>query len=67
MTKWTFMMECPAGKHRFPVEPDMIMRIPNECPSCNRKQQEQLTWWKKRKALKKFRSELNRFQIDETD
>jgi len=61
MTEWKFMMRCPAGRHLFSVEADTIMRIPDECPECAKAN---LTWWKKRKAIKRFQNELNRFVVD---
>jgi len=63
MTQWKFMMRCPAGKHLFDVEPDTILRIPDVCPGCA-KSQAHMSWWKQRKLLKKFQSELERFRID---
>jgi hypothetical protein len=59
--KWKFMMRCPAGSHLFEVQPDTIMKIPDACPECVKAQ---MTWWRKRKTLKAFRSQLERFVVD---
>jgi hypothetical protein len=61
-TEWRFMMRCPAGRHLFDVEADTILRIPDQCPECVKRE---MTWWKKRKTLKTFRSQLERFRIEE--
>jgi len=63
MTDWKFMMRCPAGSHLFEVEADTVLRIPEVCPECAKKQA-RLSWWSKHRLVKKFQSELERFRID---